>query len=762
MQHFVFYGRVMKKTIKLSAILCTSFVLVSCHTLDSLTDFSTLNVPQTQYDAGRVQVGAYPPIPWSQIVDRLDPNFSVTSADALLAAVIPVTSSDINISQRSQSLGLAANIAGTSTTSTEVLNNTRNIATDGTITETEGLDRTRTESRNPSEIPNVTASTPTQIAPQANPTAPAATSLGVDPFLQYRNATALFQEIQLLNSYLESEFGEKNLVPFLFRTQISVQPFARQIPYDVYTELYINKSGAKIIPLIITDNNERSAERRLANAARQLELSVSALVQGAGVGANTEDIRQELRDLQAFDLNTAMLVGRSNERELVVRIGAVKTPNGEYAMSARNYDVSFLVLAPKEQQSTENEEPANKITLQHFSTMRHAQTGKVIPRFGKNFQKDKVQEIENLLNQTYLDEVCKKLFIYNLTVNEKDGDPLAAEEKECVGSQDPNRYSSSVASGYVNGIFRRFKLNGLNSSLTQELHRSLRQYFDPILQADTHVVLPANPYYVPTSQEQNAILTDNGSADSVVTLSGFTGLTTRLNLGARLDFKIFNEGQAEQDVKLEARNITVDTRGNITISFPSVSNLGALQRVCNPPEQNCKTGLQGSTINLYTRDDSDATGIIATKIVSNNELGTYNIAFNRNSSTAPAAPRLFQATILPLTAAIEKDTSMGEFTLNLRNVPCPATVSCPTLADRYVAITGYPIAGVTHGANAVPVISGENAFIAVPGNSYEITLSSLTNDAIATIRIIGRNAQGGEVGPTQIQEETVTFKASEN
>ena len=326
-----------------------SIILLSgCKTFGANLNFANQNLPKTQEDAGRVYMSAYPPIPWYQIVDRLDPNFSIASAQDLLNVVIPVTSSQLNASSQAQNYSLGANFADPTSALVSEVVNIRNINADETVTEMQTETTTRNENSASNVVTGLNSTAPGQIPFPTNPAIPTTANLGVDPFLQYRNATALFQEIQLLNSYLEAEVANSDLVPYLIRTQLSVQPFARELPFDVHTELYVQKTGAKIIPLIITDNNERSAERRLANAARQLELAVSGQVQGIGVGGNAGNIDQQLKDLQAFDLNTVMLVGQSKERELNIRIGAAKTPNGEFALSARNYDVSFLVLIPKD------------------------------------------------------------------------------------------------------------------------------------------------------------------------------------------------------------------------------------------------------------------------------------------------------------------------------------------------------------------------------------------------------------------------------
>ena len=58
-----------------------------------------------------------------------------------------------------------------------------------------------------------------------------------DPMLAYTAATALFQEVQLLNRYVQNAAQKHGYHPYLVRLQIGVMPFARNQPYDVFTTL---------------------------------------------------------------------------------------------------------------------------------------------------------------------------------------------------------------------------------------------------------------------------------------------------------------------------------------------------------------------------------------------------------------------------------------------------------------------------------------------------------------------------------------------
>lgn len=58
-----------------------------------------------------------------------------------------------------------------------------------------------------------------------------------EPILQYHTALALYQEVQLLNSYVRNAAKRSGYIPYVVRLQLAVLPFARNQPYDVYADI---------------------------------------------------------------------------------------------------------------------------------------------------------------------------------------------------------------------------------------------------------------------------------------------------------------------------------------------------------------------------------------------------------------------------------------------------------------------------------------------------------------------------------------------
>jgi hypothetical protein len=58
--------------------------------------------------------------------------------------------------------------------------------------------------------------------------------LGTDPMLRYWTATALYEEVQLLNRYVKDAAIAGEYYPYVVRMQITLMPQKRNLPYDAY------------------------------------------------------------------------------------------------------------------------------------------------------------------------------------------------------------------------------------------------------------------------------------------------------------------------------------------------------------------------------------------------------------------------------------------------------------------------------------------------------------------------------------------------
>lgn len=200
--------------------------------------------------------------------------------------------------------------------------------------------------------------------------------VGPDSMLQYSAATALYQEVQLLERYIGDAAIPAGFRPYMVRLQVSLMPSRRHAPYDVYTTLSFfvpGEQGAaaataprrttddgiferpfgdgpKVLPLIVTDNLEASLESHSLESLRTLLVSLldfpgnsfieplfGAMMHGA------------LRD-QVFgrDLNSLLTVARLSENTLRIRLGATQEATANYAMVPRNHNVTLLLMVPED------------------------------------------------------------------------------------------------------------------------------------------------------------------------------------------------------------------------------------------------------------------------------------------------------------------------------------------------------------------------------------------------------------------------------
>lgn len=239
-------------------------ILASCSSTDPEAGAHKVG---SQEQAGMVHLARGMIAPWDEYIDTLQPNFSMTS-DGAAALALPTTSYTQQVVASAFNFGLQLGLPQT----TQMLSNGNNVSngtttTNGTTTANGSTSTTSSETNatNPGTAPG---------SPLAAGTMPVASALPVptgtlktDAILRYTAATAIYQEIQLLNSYLKDAAFRQDYVPFIVRLPINIEAYARGEPYDVYIDASFfaecsDASGdgipATVIPLLVTDDLETS------------------------------------------------------------------------------------------------------------------------------------------------------------------------------------------------------------------------------------------------------------------------------------------------------------------------------------------------------------------------------------------------------------------------------------------------------------------------------------------------------------------------
>ena len=151
-----------------------------------------------------------------------------------------------------------------------------------------------------------TAGTPTAASLPGGGSVTGAT-LGQEPLLKFWTAAALYQEVQLLNRYVQDAAIPEGFTAYVVRLQVSLLPWARNEPYDAYADISFfrgdfchenrieetpkcdgqtSQNEVRILPLLVTDDIEAALEARSYDRIRQLALALSAVFKGVGVKSN--------------------------------------------------------------------------------------------------------------------------------------------------------------------------------------------------------------------------------------------------------------------------------------------------------------------------------------------------------------------------------------------------------------------------------------------------------------------------------------------
>lgn len=358
---------------KLATVLLSA-LLTSCGSLQTGDFGIEENEVESRFAAGTVEIASFQPIPWFTIVDDLKPKFDIKSAKPLLVEVGPVVGGDDYRASRRLAADLGISLAGDVSESTQ---------TNEATTTTDALGATQSTSS------STTSDQSSKTTPDEISVDPAASSSLIgspgdlagftfDPDLKYRAATALFQNIQLLDKYLETPPGDPSKDAYLMRVQLTVSPFAHQMPYDVYTLLGFRTESDgpnyRIFPLIIADNLERINTRRITESLKAIELAIGGRSGSVSAGAGLEAALDKLRTLIGSDLNSLVTYSQPDDESLSVRLAAPFNSKSGYETRARTYDVMFVVVFDQIPAGSES-----KFTIFAESTFRHARTGKALP-----------------------------------------------------------------------------------------------------------------------------------------------------------------------------------------------------------------------------------------------------------------------------------------------------------------------------------------------------------------------------------------------
>ncbi len=295
--------------------------------------------------------------PWDQYMSSLAPQFDWSTKKAL-AEVMPETRR--RQERLLQAVNAAARVALPSVSSSSTLTTTR---------EREGREHTRksravTErSAAPGDVEGLDADADFGRSLDGDGLGAlmeAEGALGVDPLMKYRMATALYQEVQLLNQFVLDLAERTDTTPHVVRMQISLMPRARHVPFDAYVNLSFYDEGkggsssqpSTVVPLLVTDNVEATAATAGSTQVEQLALAVSGMLYNSGFQAEAARLEEAATASIGRDFNSLLTVGALGENGLRVRLGALQrtlpVDGPGYAALPQTHNVTFVLFTKRQ------------------------------------------------------------------------------------------------------------------------------------------------------------------------------------------------------------------------------------------------------------------------------------------------------------------------------------------------------------------------------------------------------------------------------
>lgn len=318
-------------------------------------------------EAGSVSISPSAVTPWDEVAGDLQPNFKMDSATAFTNAIPNTQSLDERLSDL-----LSANLqVGLPTRNSTRITNEDTNSTTGEIDTVVDNTLTRQSGATPGAV---------TLAPGTAATLAAlgATNLGDDPILRYLAATALQQEVALLNRYVRDRIRWPGAQAFVVQLQLSVMPNGRTMPYDVETDVTLhaddeqararlayelqlpnNPDGSapasracdpssrdtlQVLPMIVTDNLEGLRAARATDNIRQLALSLVGTAGNVGAAGQFARTIEELRRTEGRDTNSLFTIARLSDDTVRIRLGAVQSPRYGYVTVPRNHRISLVVI----------------------------------------------------------------------------------------------------------------------------------------------------------------------------------------------------------------------------------------------------------------------------------------------------------------------------------------------------------------------------------------------------------------------------------
>jgi hypothetical protein len=356
-------GRTVQKVPKLNVCramtLATAALFAGC----SLAPRTTERIPKNAADIGTVGVAVVSAAPFELFVKDLEPGFEIDGKKALELVTATTRQVEDTYIQSLQALVKLApgQLSGTreSSTSTDA---------DGKTTSTSSS----TSSSSAGDLSKVVGPTiPATTLPGALPggSAPA----GVNPMLSHLLATALLQEVKLLNKYVRTAPTLRDHTQFIVRMQLNVRQLGRNTPYNAEIDIAFNK-GVVAVPLLLSDSIDIASASTARGTIRSLGVGLAALRGNFDLGLDVGSRAEGLLRALGSEFNSVLSVGQTpgKTNSISVQVGANEKGVDKHELLTRSHLVTMLLLVPNEPRNCVGQHCISNLEFTPKVTFRHA------------------------------------------------------------------------------------------------------------------------------------------------------------------------------------------------------------------------------------------------------------------------------------------------------------------------------------------------------------------------------------------------------
>src|SRR5260221_2314095 len=336
-------------------------------------------------DEASVLVSAYPAVAWSDIADKLSPKNSLTMDQARAYATV---TTQAQVAQVVNAMAAGLGISGPTATR----NVTKTTAADGTEQTTGTATQSYGTVPSSSGIPSNSLSTLTPDLTKGPMT------YQVDGNTLINEASALFQQAQILDNQISAAYFPKEYRVHLITLQVNVQPKQRDVGYDVYMDVSLlpsNWSLAKtaaqdvstdlggqppvvVYPLILMDAMELTSVGKSLQTIRQAALQLSGVIGQYGANLGLSSGSNKLNSIIGLDKNSLVTVGRINSNTLRIRLGAENSGSAGLALVPRAYNISLVVMTKLGGTSNGTLADINSLQVVTHASFLSTETGKAL------------------------------------------------------------------------------------------------------------------------------------------------------------------------------------------------------------------------------------------------------------------------------------------------------------------------------------------------------------------------------------------------